>query len=84
MTQNTLGVWTDGRERYIANSIEEAMEMQMDRIGENPMSTDGWTEMDQKTYLVIEDDVTIDERTVHDWILQCGRGFLCVRPESIL
>jgi len=73
-----LKLWTDGTETYVAESIEDAMRMQRETLGENPEPQD-WEERIPLGPLTIHLDDGQREvtRTAEEWIASNGPGFLC-------
>ena len=74
-----LNLWTDGVETYIAESAEQAMEMQIKMLGESSR-IGRWRVREDKGPLKIdlsEQDLGDVEKTHAEWIASNGPGFLC-------
>jgi len=80
MSDQTLNLWTDDTETYVAESAEQARGMQVRLLGENPGDVDKWHIREDKGPLTIdmseqdEGEVTL---THAEWIVRTGPGFLC-------
>ncbi len=75
---NDLKVWADDTDMYVAESIERAMEMQLEMTGSNPCPREKWHEATWRKLTIDLDDgrggVT---KTLPEWIAENGPGMLC-------
>lgn len=75
---NELKLWTDGTETYVAESLEQAREMQFKNIDDNPEPIEAWKERTSPDPLRIHtDDHGYVTQPIADWIRKNGPGFLC-------
>ena len=83
----TLHIFTDEHESYVAESLEQALKMQLELIGENYDDEDNWHQQDDDYEIMIWID-DLGEIAEHDhgvlvvgsgrdWIEAFGSGFLC-------
>lgn len=80
MSESMLNLWTDDTETYVADSAEQAREMQVKCLGENPDDLDEWHIRKEKGPLTIdlsEQDLGKVTLTHAEWIERNGPGFLC-------
>lgn len=75
-----LNLWTDDTETYIAESAEQAREMQSKILGGEETDIEEWHIREDKGPLKIdlsEEDKGHVEKTHAEWIASNGPGFLC-------
>jgi len=82
-----LHIFSDEYESYVAETLEQALKMQFELIGENYDDEDNWCQQDDDTEIMIWiDDLgeiaehghgTLVIGTGHAWIEAFGSGFLC-------
>jgi len=80
MNDLKLNLWTDDTETYVAESAEQAREMQVNLLGHNPEPLNEWTICEGKGPLTIdlsEQDEGKVTLTHAEWIERNGPGFLC-------
>lgn len=77
--ENELRIWTDGTDTYVATTVEHAMLMQRQLLGENPSEADAWGEDTRAIITILDDDAPGGKvtKTRDEWIADNGPGFLC-------
>lgn len=79
LASQSLRLWFNGVDTYIARDVEHARELMLAQVGhvDDVASVDDWSEDTRDVLTIGDDELGTRTKARVEWIAENGAGFLC-------